>query len=85
MTELKNKVAIITGSTSGIGEAIARMLSSYDVKVVINSVSSIVKGNALAKELKDSIYCQANIGIDDECKKLIEATIDYYGRLDFLN
>lgn len=84
MTDLENKVAIVTGSTSGIGEAIARKLAKHKVKVIINSVSSIEKGNALANELKDSIYCQANIGIEADCKKLIETAINKYGRLDFL-
>ena len=84
MTDLSNKVAIVTGSTSGIGEAIARMLSKYNVSVVVNSISSVEKGNALANELENSIYCQANIGNEADCKKLIETTIDKYGRLDFL-
>lgn len=65
MTELKNKVAIVTGSTSGIGEAIALSLSHHDVNVVINSQSSVDKGNALAKSCKNSIYCQGNIVVVD--------------------
>lgn len=84
MTTLKDKVAIITGSTSGIGEAIARMLSHHGVRVVINSVSSVDKGVALSKELDNSIYCQANIAEEANCRKLVETTIDKYGRLDFL-
>ena len=84
MTALKEKVAIVTGSTSGIGEAIARMLSHYGVSVVVNSVSSVDKGIALAKELKNSIYCQANIAEEVDCKKLVDTTITKYGRLDFL-
>lgn len=84
MTELKNKVAIVTGSTSGIGEAIARLLAQHEVKVVINSVTSIEKGKVIANELKDSIYCQANIAVEADCKKLIDSTIHQYGRLDFL-
>lgn len=84
MTTLTNKVAIVTGSTSGIGEAVARMLHQQGVKVVINSVNSIEKGSSIACELIDSIYCQADIGIEADCKKLVETAIDKYGRLDFL-
>jgi len=51
MTDIANKVAIITGSTSGIGKAIAYMLSHYGVKVVLNSVSSIESGNKLKESL----------------------------------
>ena len=69
MTALNKKVAIVTGSTSGIGEAIARMLSLENVQVVINSVSSQEKGQALAHELQ-GLYCQANIAIEVDCHRL---------------
>lgn len=84
MTTLTNKVAIVTGSTSGIGEAVARGLNEQGVKVVINSVTSIEKGNSIANELNDSIYCQANISIEADCKRLIDTVINKYDRLDFL-
>lgn len=84
MTDLKNKVAIVTGSTSGIGEAIARLFAAQGIKVVINSASSVEKGHVIASELSDSIYCQANIAHEADCKYLIETTINRYGRLDFL-
>lgn len=83
MTSLQNKVAIITGSTSGIGEAIARIFSREDTRVVINSVSSRDKGEILANELH-GLYCQADIAIEEDCQRLIEITIQHYGRLDFL-
>ncbi len=83
MTSLKNKVAIVTGSTGGIGEAIARLLSHESTRVVINSVSSRAKGEALATELH-GLYCQADITIEEDCQRLIETTIQHYGRLDFL-
>lgn len=84
MTDIKNKVAIVTGSTSGIGFAIAQMLSKQGARIVINSLSSIQKGEDIAKEFPDSLYCQADIGNEDDCQKLIELTIQKYGRLDFL-
>src|SRR3990167_5437613 len=84
MTDLKDKVAIITGSTSGIGEAMAKLLSENQVKVVVNSMKSVEKGEALSKNLYQSIYCQADIESEMDCKKLIESTISHYGRLDFL-
>lgn len=84
MTALTHKVAIVTGSTSGIGAAIAKMLSQHGVSVVINSVSSVEKGQTLTKELKNSIYCQGDIGVESDCKKMIDAAINQYGRLDFL-
>jgi ketoreductase RED2 len=83
MTTLNNKIAIVTGSTSGIGEAIARLLSQQGTKLVINSVSSQEKGKALAEELQ-GIYCQADISNEVDCQRLIKTTINHYGRLDFL-
>jgi ketoreductase RED2 len=84
MTDLKNKVAIVTGSTSGIGAAIAKNLSEQGARVVINSVSSVEKGKALEKELANSVYCQANIGVEEDCKRLVETTIKKFGQLDIL-
>lgn len=83
MTTLKNKVAIVTGSTSGIGEAIVRMLSQEGVRVVVNSVFSRDKGENLAAELQ-GFYCQADISVEEDCQRLITGTIQHYGRLDFL-
>lgn len=83
MTTLKNKVAIVTGSTSGIGESIARILSKNGVGVVINSVSSQEKGKTLAKEL-EGFYCSADIGKEADCQRLVNTTLEHYGRLDFL-
>src|SRR4029078_9423107 len=76
--------AIVTGSTSGIGFAIAQMLSQYGAKVVINSISSIDKGRDIARQFPDNLYCQADISNEKDCKNLIETTIQQYGRLDFL-
>ena len=84
MSSLEKKVAIITGSTSGIGEGIAKLLSNAGAHVVINSVSSIEKGNKLAKELNNSIYIQGDIGVEDDCKRIINETIKNFGEIDIL-
>ena len=84
MTILHDKVAIVTGSTSGIGEAIARLLSANGTRIVINSTKSKEQGENIAAALPGSIYCQANIAVEEECKNLIDCTIKKYGRLDFL-
>jgi NADP-dependent 3-hydroxy acid dehydrogenase YdfG len=44
MTDLTNKVVIITGSTSSIGKAITALLSRHGVKIVLNSASSVESG-----------------------------------------
>lgn len=84
MSSIEKKVAIITGSTSGIGEGIARMLNNAGAYVVINSVSSIEKGNKLAKDLNNAVYLQGDIGIEDDCKRIINETIKHFGQIDIL-
>lgn len=84
MTSLSNKIAIVTGSTSGIGLAIAKLLSNNGVNIVINSVSSVEKGEKISSELPNSFYCQADISKESDCENLIYKTIEKFSRLDFL-
>jgi ketoreductase RED2 len=84
MSTLKNKVAIITGSTSGIGEGIAEKLSEAGAYVVINSVHSVNKGKQLADQLPNAIYVQANIGVEDDCKRIVNKTVEHFGQIDIL-
>ncbi len=58
---LAGKVAIVTGSTSGIGAAIARHYARHGAGVVLNSVRSVDAGEALAAELPDAVYVQGSI------------------------
>jgi ketoreductase RED2 len=82
MTEAK--VALVTGSSSGIGEAVARRLAERGYRVVVNSARSAEAGQKIAAELPDATYIQANIADEDEAKALVQSTVDTYGRLDVL-
>ncbi len=83
--ELEGKVAIVTGSSSGIGEQTARRLSALGAKVVVNSSSSVEAGHAVAASLPgDAIYVQADISDQEQGKALIDATIEAFGQLDIL-
>lgn len=85
MSEFEGRVAIVTGSTSGIGESVARRLAGLGARVVVNSVSSVEAGEQLADELGDDvIYVQGDISDQDHCQRLIDTTIDRFGRLDVL-
>lgn len=79
-------VALITGSTSGIGEAVARRLVADGYRVVINSVTSVDAGAKLVAELGDEIayYVQGDIAIEDDARRLVTETIERFGRLDVL-
>ena len=85
MSEFSGKVAIVTGSSSGIGEAIARRLHALGASVVINSASSVEAGEKLAAELGDNAtYVQADISDKAAAEQLIAATIARFGKLDIL-
>ena len=85
MAELSGKVAIVTGSSSGIGEAIARQVADLGATVVVNSASSVSAGTAVANSLgNDSVYVQGDIAKKEDCARLIDGTIERFGKLDIL-
>ena len=85
MGTLDGRVAIVTGSSSGIGEETARRLAAVGASVVVNSASSVAAGEAVAASLGDgSLYVQADISDQAQGKALIDATIAHFGRLDIL-
>ncbi len=81
---LEGKVALVTGSASGIGEATARALDSEGAIVVVNSVRSVEMGRQIASELGNACYVQADIATEADARRLVATTIDRYGRLDIL-
>lgn len=85
--DLTGKVALITGASKGIGEAIARFYAAYGAKVVINSRKQ-EDLDAVAKSIRDSggecIGIAANAGDAKACQDLIEKIVSLYGGLDIL-
>ena len=80
---MDGKVAIVTGSSSGIGEAIARSLVAEGAKVVVNSSTSVDAGQALADEL-GATYVRADVSDEAEAVRLVESAVETYGGLDIL-
>ena len=79
-----NKVAIVTGSASGIGAATARELSRRGWAVVINYSKSEAEAKNVAAQCKDAISVQADVGDDVQCRKLAQSALDKWGRIDAL-
>ncbi len=85
MGELDGRVAIVTGSSSGIGEATAQRLSALGATVVVNSSSSVEAGRAVSAALPgESMYVQADIADQAQGRALLDQTLAAYGRLDIL-
>ncbi|QNE19814.1 SDR family oxidoreductase [Kribbella qitaiheensis] len=77
------KVALVTGSAAGIGEATARRLAADGMTMVIHSRTSRSVGEALAAELGGT-YLQADLENDDEAAGLVPRVLAEHGRLDVL-
>ena len=85
MSEFTGKVAIVTGSSSGIGEAIALRLGELGASVVVNSANSVDAGKAVATKIGvNAIYVQADISDKDAGQHLLDETIKRFGKLDIL-
>ena len=84
MTDLSGKVALVTGSSSGIGEAVARALAAEGATVVVNSASSVAAGEAVAASLPDASYVRADIADEGQARAMVATTVERHGRLDVL-
>lgn len=87
--QLRNKVAVITGSATGIGRAIATCFSAEGASVVIDYVGN---GADAADEVCDritqnggrAVAVEADVSRPDQVRKLIEVAVDAFGKLDIM-
>ena len=87
---LTGRVAVVTGSTSGIGLGIARALAAAGADVVINGLGKAEEIERTLAELERDhphsriVYNDANLMKGDEATALVEQTVDAFGRIDIL-
>jgi 3-oxoacyl-[acyl-carrier protein] reductase len=88
MFELTDKVAIITGSSRGIGAAIATSFAAQGARVIINHRNSPEGAHEVAAAIKarggQAKVIQADVSQSDEAQRIVKETIDTYGQIDIL-
>ena len=81
---MSDRVALVTGSTSGIGAATARRLARDGYKVALHSRSSADVGERMAGELAGASYHQADLADEQATRDLVAGVLTHHGRLDVL-
>ncbi|WP_291142173.1 SDR family oxidoreductase [Flavobacterium sp. UBA7680] len=88
MENLKNKVVLITGSSRGIGAAIALKVSQAGAKVIINYAGSKEPAEKLAQEIisngGQALAIKADVSNSAEVKNLFDESIAHFGKIDVL-
>lgn len=86
--ELQGKVAIVTGSATGIGAAVAVGLARRGANVVVNYSKSEAEAAQTADAVRaagsQALLVQGNVAADADCRKLAQAALDGWGRVDIL-
>jgi 3-oxoacyl-[acyl-carrier protein] reductase len=86
--DLKGRGAIVTGSATGIGAAVARKLAQRGAKVAINYTKSEAEAKATLAEIKreggEAILAQGDVAKDADCRKIADLALKAFGRIDIL-
>src|SRR5688572_20086493 len=79
---LQDKVVLVTGSTTGIGEATARLCVAEGAQVMVHGQSED-RAQAVCQDLGDAAgYTIADLADPDNCIRIVQATVNRFGRLD---
>ncbi|VVB70280.1 L-rhamnose 1-dehydrogenase (NADP(+)) [uncultured archaeon] len=81
--EIQGKIVIVTGASSGIGLATAKLLGQNGAKVALVARSK-EELEQISEEIPDSLIIVADMTIESDIKKMIQETKNHYGRIDIL-
>jgi len=81
--DVRDKVAIITGASSGIGLATARLLARHGAKVAL-AARSRDRLNQLAAELPSSFVIPTDMTSEEDIRNMVEKVLQHFGRIDIL-
>jgi len=83
---LRERVAVVTGSSSGIGRAIALTFAAEGARVVINYRASAAQAEQVARRIREgggeAVVCQADVSSQADVDRLAQAALDHFGRID---
>ncbi len=82
---MKNKVVVITGASSGIGRALAKEFASKGARLALGARRTELL-DELQSELTrtEILICKTDVSIEDDCRMLIEKTVERFGQIDIL-
>lgn len=85
---LEGRVALVTGGTRGIGEAITRSLAEQGAAVAAGFSRNVEAAERVCKNLTDQGYTvsihQGNVGIPEDCQRVAQAVLSHHGKVDIL-
>ena len=86
--DLSGRVAIVTGSGRGIGQAIALKLAEVGATIVINDVGEAASVDSVVEEIRamnrESLAVLADVSLSSDVDRLVETTMTTYGKIDIL-